>query len=162
MINIRKTTAEDIPRVLEILAYARDFMRASGNPNQWQDNRPDPGLVYEDVEKDQGYVMEDDGWIFGTFALVMGDDPTYAHIEDGEWPDNDPYGTIHRIAGDDTHKGVFEKCLEFCDTQTDIVRIDTHIDNKPMLHLLEKTGFVRCGVIYVDNGTPREAFYRRK
>ena len=162
MITIRKTTAEDIPRVLEILAYARDFMRASGNPNQWQDNRPDPRLVYEDVERGQGYVMEDDGRIFGTFALVIGDDPTYAHIEDGAWPDNDPYGTIHRIAGDGTHKGVFKKCLEFCDTQTDILRIDTHIDNKPMLHLLEKTGFVRCGVIYVDNGTPREAFYRRK
>ncbi len=160
--KIRKSTTEDVLRILEIYAAAREFMKRTGNPNQWKDSRPDPKLAYIDAEKGQGYVMEDDNGIFATFALVLGKDPTYEHIEDGEWPDEDPYGTIHRIASDGTHRGVFEKALEFCDTQINIIRIDTHRENKVMLDLLSKNGFKRCGIIYVDDGTPREAFYRRK
>lgn len=30
----------------------------------------------------------------------------------------------------------------------------------PMQHLFEKNGFERCGVIYVENGTPRFAYQR--
>ena len=33
-------------------------------------------------------------------VFIIGADPTYEVIEDGAWPDNSPYGTIHRIAGD--------------------------------------------------------------
>ena len=29
-----------------------------------------------------------------------------------------------------------------------------------MQHILEKQGFVRCGIIYVANGTPRIAYQR--
>ena len=33
--EIRKTTEKDFPRVMEIYAYARDFMAKTGNTNQW-------------------------------------------------------------------------------------------------------------------------------
>jgi RimJ/RimL family protein N-acetyltransferase len=38
------------------------------------------------------------------------------------------------------------------------VRIDTHADNKVMQHVLEKRGFRRTGIIYLENGDPRIAF----
>ncbi len=38
-------------------------------------------------------------------------------IEDGAWPDNSPYGTIHRIAGDGQVKGLLQLCVAFCKTQ---------------------------------------------
>ena len=41
------------------------------------------------------------------------------------------------------------------------VRIDTHRDNETMLHLIEKNGFIRCGIIIVDDGTERIAFQKK-
>ena len=40
-------------------------------------------------------------------------------------------------------------------SQIDNIRIDTHRDNKPMRHLLEKYGFTYCGIIYLLNGDER-------
>ena len=33
--KIRKSTEQDIERMMEIYAYARKFMAENGNPNQW-------------------------------------------------------------------------------------------------------------------------------
>jgi RimJ/RimL family protein N-acetyltransferase len=41
------------------------------------------------------------------------------------------------------------------------IRIDTHRDNAIMQHLLEKNGFVKCGIIYVEDGSPRIAYQKR-
>ena len=33
--EIRRSTEQDFDRIMEIYAYARGFMAAHGNPNQW-------------------------------------------------------------------------------------------------------------------------------
>ena len=38
--HIRKSTAADLPRLLEIYESARAFMVRSGNPNQWRNVWP--------------------------------------------------------------------------------------------------------------------------
>ena len=38
------------------------------------------------------------------------------------------------------------------------IRIDTHKDNVIMHHILRKYGFQHCGVIFLANGDPREAY----
>ena len=38
------------------------------------------------------------------------------------------------------------------------LRIDTHRDNISMRRFIEKSSFDFCGVIYVEDGTPRVAF----
>ena len=38
------------------------------------------------------------------------------------------------------------------------LRVDTHEDNWNMNHFLIKHGFVRCGMIFVEDGTPRVAY----
>ena len=63
---------------------------------------------------------------------------------------------IHRIAG--IGGGIFTDALDFCRRKTNHIRIDTHHDNKPMQHVVEKAGFSRRGIIYVDDGTPRIAY----
>ena len=37
---VRTATENDLPRILEIYAIARDFMRANGNSSQWGDGYP--------------------------------------------------------------------------------------------------------------------------
>lgn len=134
--SIRLAEKKDLPEILKIYEYARNFMRENGNPNQWGNNYPQKADLEMDIEKRQLYLCteepneskltehqeaENAGHhavgqenLYGVFAFIMGADPTYAHIEQGTWKSDAPYGTIHRIAGNGTRKGVFAECMEFC------------------------------------------------
>jgi RimJ/RimL family protein N-acetyltransferase len=50
--------------------------------------------------------------------------------------------------------------LTWCLEQRGNIRIDTHDDNLPMQRALEKNGFVPCGRIWCEDGTPRIAYQR--
>lgn len=134
-------------------------MKKNGNPKQWGDNRPTPETVARDIEHENSYVIEVSGKICGVFALIIGDEPTYQIIE-GKWLNDKPYGTIHRVAGDGSVKGILKECLKFCESKIGNIRIDTHADNTIMQHLLQKNGYTRCGIIHVEDGTPRIAYQK--
>lgn len=78
---IRHAAESDLPRILEIYDIARQFMRQSGNMTQWINGYPSEPLLRQDIMNGDLYVMEDEGGVYCVFALVMGDDPTYAEIE---------------------------------------------------------------------------------
>lgn len=150
----------DLPRILEIYDIAKAYMRASGNPNQWNGAYPDPETLRTDIEKQRLYVYKKNGNIHGVFMLLLEEEPTYAYIEDGSWREEIPYGTIHRLAGDGGVRGLFAKCVAFCESKVKYLRADTHFDNHTMQHLLEKNGFERRGIIYLKNGDPRIAYQK--
>lgn len=158
--NIRNSVPADLPEIQRVYAAARAYMKQTGNPNQWGDTSPELKLILGDFENKTGYVVVEDGKIVGAFAFILGTDPTYLHIEDGEWLNDEPYGTIHRIASDGTVCGIFEEALAFCSARAKNVRIDTHHDNKVMQHKIEKNGFTRCGIIYITDGSPRIAYQK--
>lgn len=159
---IRTAKLEDLPLIEHIYDTARTFMRANGNHHQWVNGYPQREMLENDIEKGQLYVAEESGAIHGVFAFILGEDPTYAYIEGGHWLNDKPYGTIHRIGSDGAVKGLLRQTLRFALGYTDEVRADTHEDNKPMQHVLEKNGFVRCGVIYLEDGDPRVAYHFSK
>lgn len=160
---IRLAETKDLDAVEQVYAAARAYMAASGNPHQWGDSGyPHRDLLEEDIEKKRLYVIEENGAVHAVFAFMLGDDPTYAYIEDGQWPNSKPYGTVHRIASDGQIKGMFTKAFDYCRSQIDEIRIDTHHDNKTMQHVVMKHGFVRCGIIYLENGDPRIAYQYAK
>lgn len=155
---IRNTTVEDLPRLFEIYAVARRFMAETGNPNQWFDDYPSEEFLREDISLGDSFVCVEGDRIVGTFVLRGGDDPTYEKIYDGAWTRDVPYATIHRIASSGEVKGIFEKTMEFALQRYDSIRIDTHRDNKVMQHIVEKTGFSYCGIIYCWDGGERLAY----
>ena len=183
---IRKAKYDDIPELMEVFRAARGIMRASGNINQWNDSYPSEEIVREDISKGVCYVLDDGnpaslpchpellhchpersegsfqtpGDILATMAFIPGPDPTYARIYDGEWLDDSPYHVIHRIAVREPGHNAASRLLEWAFTQTDCIRIDTHKDNVIMHHILRKHGFTHCGVIYLANGDPREAYQK--
>lgn len=157
---IRKARETDLPRVLEIYAAARAFMRANGNPTQWQGGHPKESALQEDIALGRLYVAEEDGRIWGCFVLTAGPDDTYRVIENGSWSCEDAYGVIHRVACDGTGKGLVAKCIAFAAQTYPYLRVDTHRDNLPMQRALEKEGFAKRGIIYVSDGTPRIAYDR--
>lgn len=158
-VTVRPAVSSDMPDILRIYEYARRFMAESGNPSQWVNGWPWPEVLEEDIAAKQLYVLEDESGMYGVFAFIIGEDPTYREITGGSWLYDGEYGTIHRIAGDGRVCGVLEKALDFCFEKINHVRIDTHADNKIMQHLLEKFGFIRCGIIRcTEDGTPRIAY----
>lgn len=157
---IRLATTKDHDRLLEIFQIAREFMIKTGNPNQWKKDYPGPKFK-DEIESKEVYVMEENGLIYGVFLLHIGEDKTYRHIE-GKWLNDNIYGTIHRVASDGTHSGVFGEMLDFCKSQINDLRIDTHGDNKVMQKLILENGFKYCGIIYLDNGEPRRAYQLEK
>lgn len=158
--EVRKTTHQDLPRILEIYAHAREQMRRTGNPTQWGDSYPARETLEDDIQRGVSYVLEEGGDLAGVFMFTLGDDPTYQLIEEGAWLNDGPYGTIHRLASGGTAPGVFRACARFCETLAPNLRADTHADNLIMQHLLESWGFRRCGRIYAEDGTPRIAYLK--
>ncbi len=156
---IRKSRIDDLDTISEIYSIARDCMRKNGNPDQWKNSYPERKVIISDIEKGVSFVIEENNEICGVFAFIEGSDPTYEIIE-GEWLNDKPYGTIHRIASNNKIKGILNYCLNFCKSKTDNIRIDTHKDNLIMQHLLEKSGFIKCGIIICDDGTPRIAYQK--
>ena len=159
---IERARYEDLDEIQEIYKWARDFMRRTGNPNQWKDNKPILGDLENDIEKGDLYLVKNEGLLVGAFALIIGEDPTYKVVYGGRWLNDEPYGTIHRIAANGKAKGVFEEAIRFALTKTRNVRIDTHEDNKVMQAKLEKAGFVYCGIIHLMNGDERLAYHLSK
>lgn len=155
---IRNATPADLPAILEVYLRARSFMAANGNPTQWGNTYPAPELLEEDIRLARLFVDTAQGRVCGVFMFAVGADPTYAHIEDGSWLDNSPYGVIHRVASDGTESGVLSRCMAFCRSKCSHLRIDTHADNHVMQKLLSAAGFTRCGTIYVEDGSPRIAY----
>ena len=163
MFQIRKSELNDIPDMLSVFEIARQTMRANGNPQQWL-NYPSEELLEADIRARKSYVLEANGKIAGTFFFALEEDPTYLVIDDGAWLNDAPYGVIHRIASNGTERGVLKAAIDYCAQFSTNLRIDTHRDNTIMQHLLEKYGFQKCGIIYVQDAvsdhSPRLAYHR--
>ncbi|MBQ8309722.1 MAG: GNAT family N-acetyltransferase [Clostridia bacterium] len=158
--KVVKARYEQLDEILEIYASARRFMRESGNTEQWSGGYPSREVLEHDVAQEQLYLCVEDGEILGVFCYFEGIDPTYVQIFDGTWLNDHPYGVMHRVAVAKRGRGVASFCFAHCFEQCKNMKIDTHKDNLPMQRALERNGFVRCGIIHLENGDPRIAYQR--
>lgn len=76
-----------------------------------------------------------------------------------------PYGVIHRIVVKPEQKGKdlagkFLKEAVRLAAEVGVIdlRIDTHAKNMAMRKWIAKHGFAYCGIIHVEDGTPRFAY----
>ena len=162
--TIRKSTIEDIDLILRMYDHSRSVMRADGNMTQWV-GYPTRKDVEEDIAQEVSYIIEESegehgsAKACGTFAMVPGVEPTYGYIDHGRWIDEQtPYTTLHRMAAMPGAHGIADIAFRYAKELCDHLRVDTHHDNRPMHHILEKEGFVYCGIIYMPDGAPRDAY----
>ena len=160
--QVREASSDDLGRVMEIYDVARSFMRANGNDVQWVNGYPSRELVEKDLVNGNLLVCEHAGEVAAVMAFIKGPDRTYSLIEDGSWLSDLPYFVVHRLAVGMPGLGLGGHCLRWavdeaarlgCD-----LRCDTHELNVPMRRALARAGLVPCGIIYVEDGTPRMAF----
>lgn len=133
-------------------------MIEEGNLSQWDDIESIIEKAKEDILASRYYViLSEDETILGGFMLLMEEELTYRHIE-GAWLNEKPYVTIHRIASSFLEKGILKEAVAFALSFGKDIRIDTHKNNISMRAALDSLGFVHTGVIYLNDGAPREAY----
>ena len=133
-------------------------MVETGNPNQWGTTHPPRQQLEQDIAERNLYVVLDVDKIRGVFYFLIGEDPSYQVIYQGAWHSEQPYGTIHRIAG--SGGGILKAAVDYCSQKIGYLRIDTHQDNLVMQRAVQKAGFKPCGIIYISDGSPRIAYDR--
>ena len=155
--TIRRAEIGDLSQIISIYAYAREFMRATGNETQWKSTYPTDEIILSDIEKGYLHLLCDEDGIQGVFAFLPEGDPVYDRIE-GAWLNEKPHAAVHRVAGAGKKRGILPACMRYCMSRSDNIKIDTHENNKIMQHQLEKAGFVRCGTVTLPNGESRIAY----
>lgn len=166
LMEIRTATQSELTLLMRIFEGARRIMRSCGNLHQWNGGYPSEDVVLKDIESGHCYVVCENDDIIATMALIPGPEPTYSFI-DGRWPDESPYYVIHRIAAAAPGRNLASEMLDWAfvhikETGCNTIRIDTHHENCIMKHILTKYGFKECGVIYLNDGDPRDAYYLTK
>ena len=151
---IRKARVSDYDQLIKIFSLAKEFMKKSGNPNQWKDDYPGVNFI-EEIKNGHIYLLEDEK-IYGVFSLLT-HDPNYEYIK-GEWLNDKPYLAIHRVASDGSRKKVFEDINDFALKKGCDLKIDTHKDNKVMQDIILRQSYKYCGIIYLANGEERLAY----
>ncbi len=161
----RKTKTEDIIAVMRLIDQAKDYMKEQGI-DQWQNGYPNEAAIANDIAHDYSYVMEENGKIIGTMAVIFDGEPTYEKIYEGAWRTvEEPYAAIHRVAVDADCKGqgiagaMIDEVEKMCrERGVRSLKNDTHRDNKSMQRMQAKNGFEYCGIIYLEDGAERIAF----
>lgn len=156
--TVKRAALDRLDEIFSVYLGAREYMKQSGNPDQWGNVYPPRELVRSDIEGGNLYLLEDDGELCGVFAFFEGDDPDYARI-DGEWLNDEPYCAIHRVASTGRKGGVVAACVRYGLSRANNLRIDTHEQNAPMQNALARAGFVKCGTVTLPDGSLRIAFH---
>lgn len=156
---------EEVDAVMKILHNGRQFQREQGFV-QWDDAHPSREAVEADIRRGDGYAIRVDETLAGYLCLCFDGDPAYPEIR-GAWRYGGEYAVIHRMALGENHRGrgltgeVFRLAGALARQRgVEILRIDTHEDNRRMRHVLEKNGFVCCGIV-MQNGGERLAFDKK-
>ena len=158
---IREARLTDMADIMKVMDAAKKIMRQSGNMHQWGEGYPSEAVIMTDIERNGGFVIEDDGKTVGYFVFLSSPEPTYARIYEGKWLDDEqPYHVVHRIGSYPDAHGIFGSIMDYCFSKAPNIRIDTHRDNTIMQHNIAKHGFTNCGVIYLASGDERLAYQK--
>ena len=161
--EIQKAKITDVEHIMPIYSSAKAYMNRTGNPTQWVDGYPSKEDILDDIENEHLYICKDsENETVAVFCFFIGDDPNYHKIE-GAWLNDNSYGAVHRIASNGKISRIADYCLEWCFTQHQNIRIDTHQANRTMQKVLERCGYTKCGIIYLlRSGDSRVAFQKSK
>ncbi len=162
--EFRKTIEEDIDYIMNIIKQAQEYFKEEGI-DQWQNNYPNYETIKNDINNGESYVLIENNNIIATIAVSFEGESTYSKIYNGDWLTNDRYAVIHRVAVDNSYKGlgISSKIIKYVellclDKEVSSIKVDTHEQNMSMQKLLEKNSFVYCGKIYLEDGSGRIAF----
>lgn len=155
MTKFRLANLNDLNDIYAIIEGAKALLKQRGL-SQWQSGSPSYDQIKNDIINEESFVYLLDETIVGTVCLSFNKDPNYDVI-DGRWQNaDDPYLVIHRLATKEGYYNqniasiIFQESVNYAKSnKVNQLRIDTHKDNKQMLHLINKFNFEYCGIVDV-------------
>lgn len=162
MLTMEKANDNHCYQIEQIIEQARLHLKDQGI-DQWQDGYPNLENIKSDISHQKGYIIIENNEILGYMYIDFDGELAYNDIN-GDWNSAEKYAVIHRLAISDEHRGknltskIFDIATEYIlSKNVTTIRIDTHLENKKMQHILNKNGFKMCGEIYIA-GDMRLAF----
>ena len=141
---------------MALIADAQRFLKDCG-VDQWQEGYPERRDFENDIRQGACEAFFLKGELAGIITVLPGPEPDYAHIFEGAWRTERPYCVFHRSAvpGKYRGRGIAKEMFSYAENKSrelscGSIRVDTHRDNRAMRSLLEKRGYLYCGVIYLD------------
>ncbi|SIS57256.1 GNAT family N-acetyltransferase [Salimicrobium flavidum] len=166
--EFRKTRKDDLPEIMPMIHEAQQKFRAQGI-SQWVDGYPDAETISSDVDKGESYVLADEKEIVASTVISSRQEVTYRTIHEGEWLSDADYLVVHRLVVKEDRKNerlaslLLQKTEEIAeDLSIMSIKIDTHEENLPMQNLLKKNSYEYCGVIYLEDGSKRLAYEKKR
>ncbi len=162
--EFRKAVQTDIKTIMNIIKQAQAYFKDQGI-DQWQNHYPNRDTIHQDITNGNSYILLQNHQIVATSAISFDEESTYRSIYEGSWITSSDYAVVHRIAVDNNYKGlglaseILRQVELLClNKAVHSIRIDTHKQNLSMQKLLHKNHFKYCGIIYLEDGSPRIAF----
>lgn len=149
---IRKATRQDLNSAKLLTEACAAAMQAKGI-FQWNEHYPSRERLLEDIEREELFVLEEQGKILGIIVLTPQIDEEYISVQWLTPGGNNLY--VHRLA---THpvtwgKGYGQKLMDFAEKLAleqgfESVRLDTFSQNKRNQKFYESRGYERLGNIF--------------
>lgn len=162
--EFRQASISDLDQIVEIIELSKKYLKET-KVDQWQDGYPAKEDLRKDIESENSYVLTNKDEIIATTVISLDEESTYNSIFNGEWITNEEYIVMHRVAVHNKYKGkgIFKDLIKEAEklalnSNIFSIKIDTHKDNISMQRALLKSGFKKCGIIYLEDGSERIAF----
>jgi len=124
--------------------------------HQWDDIYPDRETIRKDIQNQELYVVDDDGAIAGIMTLNEAQAIQYRQVK---WNYNEKVLIIHRVAVDPAfqRKGFAKALLGFAENYAhekgyQSLRLDAFLHNPAPVHLYEKVGYQKVGIVNFRKG----------
>lgn len=163
---IRKATIADLDAIWQLRLKTTKLLKLRGI-DQWQFDQPNKKRFEWDILNQSFFVYIIEEQIVAMMYIQHENEDTYDEIK-GNWRDDQPYITIHRLAVDTSYlgKGIAHKMLDFAKSYAKnhhiySIRIDTHKNNQYAIKLFLNQGFIYRGEIDLKSkyGDPMRLAY---
>jgi GNAT superfamily N-acetyltransferase len=146
---------EDLQSVLAMIRKATRKMNDRGI-FQWDDIYPNRSILKRDIERQQMYLIENDGTHAGVITLNEEAPPEY---DDVPWAYQGKVLVVHRLTIDPKHQGkkLASKLMDFAEEEAtrrgyDTVRLDAFTLNPAALALYHRRGYREAGTVRFRKG----------
>lgn len=157
-LSYTEAKTEDMPRIMEIVAQARESIKKH-HFDQWQGSYPSEAVFLRDIELRQCFLLKHGDETAGFFVLSLEHEDSYDEIKDGKWSKDIEACILHRaaVAAEYRGSGMSDYLFRAVEQQAAVyglrcIRTDTHKKNKAMQTLLRDKGYRYRGNVLADEG----------
>jgi ribosomal protein S18 acetylase RimI-like enzyme len=153
--KIRNAHTQDLNEIMKLISSCVLNMEAQGI-HQWDEIYPDEKTIRNDIEKQQLYLLEDEGRVCGVIVLNGFQEPQYKSID---WKFQGKTLVVHRLAIEPARqrKGYATMLMRFAhklakERHYENIRLDAFTHNPATVGLYEKLGYRMAGRVTFRKG----------